>query len=56
MERDLIIKIKDLIDNEPGLEDANWFINILREYVCTFKYDNKKYIVTIEEVDDCETN
>ena len=49
MERDLIIKIKDLIDNEPDLEDANWFINILNEYVCTFKYDNKIYIVSIEE-------
>lgn len=56
MERDLITKIKDLIDNEPNLEDANWFINILNEYVCTFNYYNKKYIITIEEVNDNEIN
>lgn len=56
MERDLITKIKDLIDNEPTLEDANWFINLLDEYVCTFNYDNKKYIITIEEVINNETN
>lgn len=56
MERDLITKIKDLIENEPDLEDANWFINTLNEYVCTFNYDNKKYIVTIEEVNDYEIN
>jgi len=56
MERDLITKIKDLIDNEPDLENANWFVNILNEYVCTFNYDNKKYIITIEEVKDYETN
>ena len=37
MERDLITKIKDLIDNEPGLEDANWFINILNEYLPSSK-------------------
>jgi hypothetical protein len=56
MERDLITKIKDLIDNETELEDANWFINLLDEYVCTFNYDNKKYIITIEEVVDNEIN
>ncbi len=56
MERDLITKIKDLIDNEPDLEDANWFINLLNEYVCTFTYDNKKYVVTIEEVRYRETD
>ena len=56
MERDLITKIKDLIDNEPALEDANWFVNLLDEYVCTFNYDNKKYIITIEEVINNEIN
>lgn len=49
MERDLISKIKDLIDNEKELENANWYVNILNEYVCTFDYQNKKYIVSIEE-------
>lgn len=56
MERDLITKIKDLIDNEPELTNANWFINLLDEYVCTFDYDDKKYIITIEEVINNETN
>lgn len=51
MERDLITKIKTLIDNEPNLEDANWFVNILGEYVCTFNYNGSKYIVTIEELE-----
>lgn len=54
MERDLITKIKTLIDNEPELEDANWFINILEEYVCTFNYRGSKYIVTIEELEKCD--
>lgn len=56
MERDLITKIKELIDNEPELANANWFINLLNEYVCTFDYDDKKYVVTIEEVRYRETN
>lgn len=51
MERDLISKIKDLIDNEKELNNANWYVNILNEYVCTFDYQNKKYIVSIEEVE-----
>lgn len=51
MERDLISKIKDLIDKEEELENANWYVNILNEYVCTFDYQNKKYIVSIEEVE-----
>lgn len=51
MERDLITKIKTLIDNEPELEDANWFINLLGEYVCVFKCDGTKYIVTIETLE-----
>lgn len=51
MERDLISKIKDLIDNEEELENANWYVNMLNEYVCTFDYQNKKYIVSIEEVE-----
>ena len=51
MERDLISKIKDLIDNEKELENANWYVNVLNEYVCTFDYQNKKYIVSIEEVE-----
>lgn len=51
MERDLISKIKDLIDNEEELENANWYVNVLNEYVCTFDYQNKKYIVSIEEVE-----
>lgn len=54
MERDLITKIKTLIDNEPELEDATWFINMLSEYVCTFKYNGSKYIVTIEELEGDE--
>ena len=56
MERDLITKIKELIDNEPELANANWFINLLNEYVCTFDYDDKKYVVTIEEVRYRETD
>lgn len=52
MERDLITKIKDLIDKEPDLENANWFTNILDEYVCTFEYANEKYLVTIERIGD----
>ena len=51
MERDLISKIKDLIDNEKELENANWYVNVLNEYVCTFDYQNKKYIVSIEEME-----
>ena len=51
MERDLITKIKTLIDNEPELEDANWFVNILGEYVCVFKSNGTKYIVTIEQLE-----
>jgi hypothetical protein len=56
MERDLIIKIKELIDNEPDLADANWFVNLLNDYVCTFNYDNKDYVITIMEVIDNEIN
>lgn len=56
MERDLITKIKQLIDNEPDLTDANWFINLLDEYVCTFEYNNSRYIITIEEVIGDEAN
>ena len=56
MERDLITKIKELIDNELELENANWFVNLLNEYVCTFDYDNKQYVVTIEEVITNENN
>ena len=56
MEKDLIIKIKQLIDNEPDLTDANWFINLLDEYVCTFEYDNSRYVITIEEVTSDEAN
>jgi hypothetical protein len=51
MERDLITKIKTLIDNEPELEDANWFVNLLGEYVCVFTCDGTKYIVTIETLE-----
>lgn len=51
MERDLISKIRDLIDNEEELENANWYVNVLNEYVCTFDYQNKKYIVSIKEVE-----
>lgn len=51
MERELISKIKDLIDSEKELENANWYINVLNEYVCTFDYQDKKYIVSIEEVE-----
>ena len=51
MERDLISKIKDLIDNEKELENANWYVNVLNEYVCTFDYQDKKYIVSIEVVE-----
>ena len=49
MERELISKIAELINNSPDCEDVDWFINILNEYVCTFIYENSKYIVTIEE-------
>lgn len=51
MERDLISKIKDLIDNEKELENANWYVNVLNEYVCTFDYQDKKYIISIEEME-----
>lgn len=51
MERELISKIAELINNLQDCEDANWFINILSEYVCTFKYKGSNYIVTIEELD-----
>lgn len=51
MQRDLMSKIKDLLDNENELENANWYVNMLNEYVCTFDYQDKKYIVSIEEVE-----
>lgn len=51
MERDLISKIRELIDNEEELENANWYVNMLEQYVCTFDYQDKKYIVSIEEVE-----
>ena len=51
MEKDLIQKIKELLDNQEGLEETDWFINTLNEYVCTFKYNGNKYIITIEELE-----
>lgn len=54
MERDLISKIKSLIDSNPDLTDANWYLNLLNEYVCTFNYDNKKYIITIQELEEAD--
>ena len=51
MERDLIRKIKDLIDNEEELENATWYVNMLNQYGCTFDYQDRTYIVSIEEVE-----
>ena len=56
MERDLITKIKDLIDNEPELANANWFVNLLDEYVCSFEYEDRKFLIVIEEVPFNATN
>lgn len=50
MERYLITKIKELINNEPECNNVEWFLNALNEYVCIFDYDNSKFIVTIEEL------
>ena len=54
MERELISNIAELINNSQDCEDATWFINMLSEYVCTFKYKGSKYIVTIEELEGDE--
>lgn len=51
MERELISKIFELINDIEDCEDVEWFINTLNEYVCTFKHDDSKYIVTIEEIE-----
>ena len=51
MEREIISKIAGLINNLQDCEDVDWFINTLNEYVCTFKYNGSKYIVTIEELE-----
>ena len=54
MERELISKIANLINNLQDCEDVDWFINTLNEYVCTFNYEGSKYIVTIKELEKCE--
>jgi len=51
MEREVISKIAELINNLQDCEDVDWFVNTLNEYVCTFNYDGSKYIVTIEELE-----
>lgn len=50
MEREVISKIAGLINDLQDCEDVDWFINTLNEYVCTFKYEGTKYIVTLEEL------
>ena len=51
MQRDLISKILELIDKDENYDTGYMFTNILGETVCTFKYDNKEYIITIEELE-----
>lgn len=52
MEREVISKIAGLINNLVDCEDVDWYINVLNEYVCTFKYDGRKYLVRLEELLD----
>ena len=50
MERELISRIAGLFNDLQGYEDVDWYINTLNEYVCTFKYEGTKYIVTLEDL------
>lgn len=56
MEREVITKIAELINSLSDCHDVDWYINVLNEYVCTFNYEDSKYIITIEELEKKEGN
>lgn len=56
MEREVITKIAELINSLSDCYDVDWYINVLNEYVCTFNYEDSKYIITIEELEKKEGN
>lgn len=47
----LMPKIFSLINNDKDYTNARQYMNILGETVCTFIYNSKEYIITIEEVE-----
>ena len=47
----LMPKIFNLINNDENCTNARQYMNILGEIVCTFIYNNKEYIITIEETE-----
>ena len=48
-------KILELIDKDENYDTGYMFTNILGETVCTFIYDNREYIITIEELEQKES-
>ena len=52
MKRVLLNKIKVILEEEKNIEDINLFTNILYEEVIDYKYNGRKYLIQINEVEE----
>lgn len=50
MQRYIIKKIFNMLKEEKDINDMNMFVNILGEYVITFKDGDSNYIISLEEL------